>query len=268
MKNKTKKYSTTIVVLVIIIVVCPFLVSLMMKLASSDNVWIGFWGSYLGSIISASAAFYILYIQRQDNHAENEQIINSQKKEIEYRQGMDWLNELRNSMTDNLASYEPTNVITIINLIYQEGKVNRDALFVINEIKRIQNNLIRTDSAVELLVTAQQNENLTLYNNVRKTSYLQYCQMLTDLQIIYINIYNQKEIDTSKHMLIINEDNDNLASDNLKKALNDNKDMNWEDKLQVVLNKMPYQFSENYKLIRQASLNCIRAEQERINGIL
>ena len=161
MKDKTKKYKTAIIVISVILI-CPIIINAMMnipcKWASVDNVWIGFWGSYLGAILSASAAFYILYIQRKDNHAESEQIRDSQKKEIAYRQGMDWLNELRIAMTDNLASYEPTNVITIINLIYQEGRINRDALFVLNEIKTIQNNLIRTDTAVGLLVTSQQNE--------------------------------------------------------------------------------------------------------------
>ena len=70
-----KKKKRILISSILLILICPILINALMlipcKWASGDNTWIGFWGSYLGSMLSASAAFAILYVQRRDNHKEN-----------------------------------------------------------------------------------------------------------------------------------------------------------------------------------------------------
>lgn len=42
------------------------------KITGNDSSWLSFWGGYIGSIISASIAIFILWKQLNQNHEENE----------------------------------------------------------------------------------------------------------------------------------------------------------------------------------------------------
>ena len=112
-----KKKKRILISSILLILICPILINALMlipcKWASGDNTWIGFWGSYLGSMLSASAAFAILYVQRRDNHKENsnnrqanqkENVENRklQIKEIQYRQDMGWLGDFRKAIVESV----------------------------------------------------------------------------------------------------------------------------------------------------------------------
>ena len=62
---------------ILVILILPFAINFILliptftKIVGDNTTWLSFWGSYLGSIISAGVAFVILHIQRKDTNAQN-----------------------------------------------------------------------------------------------------------------------------------------------------------------------------------------------------
>ena len=78
MKDWIKKYKFILIIVAIIIIFSwPLIVNWLYNVETNCKVlhkpqeWTIFWGSYIGSIVSAAVAFIILFLQRKDNRAEN-----------------------------------------------------------------------------------------------------------------------------------------------------------------------------------------------------
>lgn len=105
------------------IVIAPVLVNYLLLLPSvgpivGDNVhWLSFWGSYLAALVP----FIILFIQREDNHKENERNRHLQVDVLKYQQEMQWLNEKKDILIDFALALSKDDLIGLSNKI-GEGK--------------------------------------------------------------------------------------------------------------------------------------------------
>lgn len=86
---------------ILIVIIAPVLINyLILKPAffnfvGKDTDWLGFWGTYIGAVLSSVIAFYVLYKQLEQNHNENENNRQLQISVLEYQQKMYWLNMLK-----------------------------------------------------------------------------------------------------------------------------------------------------------------------------
>ena len=72
-KSFLKKYWWAFLVLIIAPVLINYLIlkPAFFNFVGKDTDWLGFWGAYIGTILSSVIAFYVLYKQLEQNHNEN-----------------------------------------------------------------------------------------------------------------------------------------------------------------------------------------------------
>lgn len=257
------------------LIVCPIVINIMMlipcKWTSGDNVWIGFWGAYLGAIISAGAAFAILYIQRKDNHSENEnnRIANENEntrnrellsKEIQNRQDNAWLVELRKAILDNLSVCLPGNVDSFIDKLLQYDYSQRDDEQLQSRTKDLYCQIVQADTLVGMVVALHMTDNILKYNEKRKDFVRSFYDKINDLQMISVVVFCLNNDRTYKRQLI-----ENCKSKELREILNNGKYDEIYGKLEVFLKKMRAEFYSSYDEFLQTSINCIATEYQRIN---
>ncbi len=79
---------------------------MLFPITGDSSSWLGFWGSYIGAVLSSAIALYILYKQNQQNHVENIANRNLQLSVIKYNQELDKLRDLRTALVDFQASFD------------------------------------------------------------------------------------------------------------------------------------------------------------------
>lgn len=134
MKDWIKKHKLIIIIGAIIIIFSwPLIVNWLYNVETNCKVlhkpqeWTIFLGSYIGSIISATVAFIILFLQRKDN--EKNRIL--QLKILEQQQEMQWLNAFKQAYIEYIAAFSYNNVFLVINT----AKTNpNEAFFLIKPL--------------------------------------------------------------------------------------------------------------------------------------
>ena len=94
------------------------------KDAPSD--WLGFWGGYIGAVISASVAFFILDKQLKANNQVNKDNRDTQKKNIEYQQKMQWLNDFKKIAAEYTMVFNNNNLVVAQNNFKDNAKLSYD----------------------------------------------------------------------------------------------------------------------------------------------
>ena len=96
----------------LLIIATPLIINTLMvqpmlfPITGDSSSWLGFWGSYIGAVLSSAIALYILYKQNQQNHTENIANRNLQLSVIKYNQELDKLRDLRTALVDFQASFD------------------------------------------------------------------------------------------------------------------------------------------------------------------
>lgn len=96
----------------LLIIATPLIINTLMvqpmlfPITGDSSSWLGFWGSYIGAVLSSAIALYILYKQNQQNHVENIANRNLQLSVIKYNQELDKLRDLRTALVDFQASFD------------------------------------------------------------------------------------------------------------------------------------------------------------------
>lgn len=138
-----KKYWKAILIILALPIVINFILLIpALSPIVGDNVnWLSFWGSYLGAIISAGAAFVILHIQREDAKLENKQnrlsneeqnnqnrIANKKQNDanrqlqlniMKYHQQSQWLDNFRNAGLEYYQAFNRNDVVLISNIMWE-----------------------------------------------------------------------------------------------------------------------------------------------------
>lgn len=191
---------------IICIVIIPILInSLILKPRLFESVgsgvdWLMFWGGYLGAIISASAAFIILYIQRKDNERQNKEnrrvYENNRQLQIsilEYQKKSQWLENLKSNCIDYYNAFNQNDIIDLFNLI------NKNNANSIMEAKQFVNSLIDRHNkvvfALEFLFPQNKDkEEIKLFFKLEEYNHV-YQALIKDAQYIIIQL--EKDSDTN-----------------------------------------------------------------------
>ena len=263
MKKLFVKYKWYIIAGFLFMILAPAIINkiLLMPIITDivgDNTdWLSFWGDYLGAIISFAIAFIVLFVQREDNHKENEQNRQLQINAIKYQQQRQWLDSLGKTMIDNIMMYNPNHLSYIINLMYQKQGFK----LIHDQIKDLLNHLIITDTAVGFLMPESQSDVLRVYNHLRKECYTEYTQIVMEIEMIAIKHCSIIE----KRGYLINQNTTLEVSETFLKELDS---INTEEGLFVKAESLRSSFEDTFERIRTGAINCINEEKKRIESII
>lgn len=112
-----------------------------------DTDWLGFWGAYIGTILSSVIAFYVLHKQLEQNHAENRNNRELQISILEYQTKSQWLRELKSKMVDFYNAFSQNDITMLGNCF---GSYDNKE-YINKEIKRISDKMKIADFAKGLL---------------------------------------------------------------------------------------------------------------------
>ena len=186
MKEFVAKHKWVIVIGGIILFLSPvainyiLLIPLKAHIVGKDTDWLSFWGGYLGAVISSAIAFFVLFVQRKDNHQENEQNRVLQRNILLYQQQCLWLADFRKAMAEHVDAYQENGLKEIINIL-KFGNID----LVLPKVKQLYDNLSRTDSMIGmLLIENSKGSKINDYKNDFFQNYNKISLMISDLQFL------------------------------------------------------------------------------------
>ena len=152
MKISMKKYWWIALVILLMPIALNFilLTPSFTAIVGDEIAWLSFWGGYLGAIISTTAAFIILYIQRKDNESENEknrtnnemqnelnrienEKLNRVNRQLQlnimkYHQQCHWLDEFRNASLAYCSAFNHNDLVMIYNIMWLDPNAAFDKI--------------------------------------------------------------------------------------------------------------------------------------------
>lgn len=97
--------------------------------------WLLFWGSYMGSILSAIAAFVILAVQYKQNKDESKNNRDVQKDILKYQIRSQWIADLKTKFIEYNESFDIIKIHEIAELIKRNDPRDKD--YCISQLDRI-----------------------------------------------------------------------------------------------------------------------------------
>lgn len=126
---------------ILIVLIAPLLINFLIlqpaffSFVGEDTDWLGFWGAYIGTVLSSMIAFYVLHKQLEQNHNENEYNRKLQISIFEYQQNSIWLLNLKNKFVEFFKAFSQNDIIMLGDLYAMSSNKRQ----IIEEIKRIMN---------------------------------------------------------------------------------------------------------------------------------
>lgn len=190
MKVLSRKYWWLCVILVLLPIALNYilLIPSFSPVVGNEVNWLSFWGGYLGSLISASVAFIILFVQRSDNKSQNEQnrVTNKNENEVnrklqigimKYQLDLNNLNQFKNACIACQRAYAYNSLCEIANL------TNRDKTIPLTRIKELFAEAASAHRGVDI-IDYEENEYTSLFLCQHKQIYKMYTQALLDLEVL------------------------------------------------------------------------------------
>lgn len=241
------------------------LIPLNTSIVGDSTHWLLFWGGYLGAIISSTVAFIILCVQYNNNSIENRQNRQLQLNVLLFQQETEWLNRFRETMIKNLNIIRDDHLINIGNRVINNKKDTNTLFRIMDITNELINQLIITDTNAAMMVPANcDREHICVYNKKRQSAFTKFKDVLIDIQIIAII----KCLNTSKPNLLQAIPNfEEMASSELKGFINELSNFT-SNEIFDFMDKRIDSCSDIYDELRLSILDCIAAEQTRINSII
>lgn len=282
MKDWIKKYKLIVIIVPIAIIIIfswPLIVNWLYNVETNCKVlhkpqeWTIFWGSYIGSIVSAAVAFIILHLQREDNSKENESNRKLQLKILEQQQEMQWLNTFRQACIEYIAAYSLNNIAEIVNKLKD---VPNESYYL---IKTVVDRMENAKLMIELLWKSKEKDDI---RNIVHKNYISTNYMLKDMScVIGFLIRNEYETilgdfigspaykQASTVLKEIAEKKINhVLSENKELLTLHNKELDRKIALGIISERFQlYQENNKNKDIRDLLLNYIKEQEKRINAI-
>ena len=158
---------------------CLLLIPAFSPVVGTNIDWLAFFGSYIAAIIPALGSFIILFIQREDNHKENENNRQLQINVLKYQQEMQWLNENRDILIDCVCSLDKDHLVEVAHKL----ECKQDITF---DVKALLDNLIKCDSRVGFMPVTHKTKEYNTFNTKRTSAYIIFRDAILDLQEINI----------------------------------------------------------------------------------
>ena len=237
----------------------------------TSRAWLGFWGGYLGSIISAGVAFIILNKQLNNNHDENERNRTIQLKVIEHQQETEWLKIMRKACIDNIDALNHNNLINVRNLIFKDVNIAYSSILQCIET---------ANRALYVYELSKRNEGEVIYG-ILHDYHADYHEIAVDIREVCIALLNYKnKYFETQELIKLLLDHDRISQD-LTEFLNMILKKNDEESYESIVKHYIHCKIENYLEKTQFNVNTgeeedlkgilfffINAEQSRINNIL
>lgn len=159
---------------VFVIVIVPYLINWLVHLSSpkwlsisgtteTESVWIGFWASYIGSILAACVAFIVLYktlkqnereniLNRNDAHSENLSNSQRQLELLSYEVSRQHLSDIRNTLVDCFMALEQEKTNDLLWHLKQENTYQIDLSTERDSISKVVDDENRAYYKLELLI--------------------------------------------------------------------------------------------------------------------
>lgn len=224
--------------------------------------WTMFWGSYIGSIVSAAVAFIILHLQRKDNRKENESNRILQLKILEHQQEMQWLNTFRKVCSEYVVAYSNNDIRYVINTMVNDPKEAFECIkILIERLKKCDIALkyigFRGNST-KILCTCDSLFNLYMQalNDIQNEVVYLMQNKLSSFQV-FSEISNSMEI-SDEMKLVIQDYTRKLQTDNISDITH------FHTIALLRISKLEMYINE----IQNALGNYIHSEQDRIEQIL
>lgn len=282
MKDWIKKYKLIVIIAPIAIIIIfswPLIVNWLYNVETNCKVlhkpqeWTIFWGSYIGSIVSAAVAFIILFLQREDNIKENEKNRTLQLKILEQQQEMQWLNMFKQAYIEYIAAYSLNNILEVVNKV----RNNSDEAYYL--IKTVIDRMENAKLMIELLWKSKEKDDI---RNIVHKNYISTKYVLKDMScVIGFLIRNEYETilgdfigspaykQASTVLKEIAEKKINhVLSENKELLTLQNKELDRKIALGIISERFQlYQENNKNKDIRDLLLNYIKEQEVRINAI-
>lgn len=256
------------IVAVLIIIFWPVIVNWLYNVETNCKVlhkpqeWTIFWGSYIGSIVSAAVAFIILHLQRKDNRAENKKNRILQLKILEQQQEMQWLNMFRQASAEYVVAYSDNDIRNVINtMVNNPEKAFECIRILIDRLKKCDIALkyigFRGNST-KILCTCDSLFNLYMQalNDIQNEVVYLMQNKLSSFQV-FSKISNSMEI-SDEMKLVIQDYTRKLQTDNISDITH------FHTIALLRISKLEMYINE----IQNALGNYIHSEQDRIEQIL
>lgn len=136
-----RKWILIVLGLLLMSICLPFIINYLIlkpqlcEIVGSGADWLLFWGSYMGSILSAIAAFVILAVQYKQNKDENKNNRDVQKDILKYQIRSQWIADLKTKFIEYNESFDIIKIHEIAELIKRNDPRDKD--YCISQLDRI-----------------------------------------------------------------------------------------------------------------------------------
>lgn len=177
------RYIKKYIIQLLLIIVTPLIINTLMvqpmlfPITGDSSSWLGFWGSYIGAVLSSAIALYILYKQNQQNHIENITNRNLQLSVIKYNQELDKLRDLRTALVDFQASFDYLEITNIASK-FTDGHFDEEERMRLNYLVRDMGE--KEFKAILLLDLIPKSDSVKKFNSIYNKLYNSYSLILGD----------------------------------------------------------------------------------------
>ena len=218
--------------------------------------WLSFFGSYIAAIIPALGAFIILFIQREDNHKENERNRQLQINVLKYQQEMQWLSEKREILVDLALSVNVNDLRNLQNDMARSKDVRA-------QIKTLMDRVTYCDTRIGCMHKDIESDAFKDFTTVYKQVYRLYSDILDNLQVLYMLFIHARPDQRAEAFNLYKERGINSQ---FKSFSSDDEFLSQD----VFVLALPIVTAADglMEIIRNASMIYIKSEEKRIRQIL
>lgn len=285
-----KQHISIVVIIVIAITLllplginAAYLVETDCSILHKPSEWTTFWGSYLGSIISAGVAFIILYIQRKDNEKQNDEnrisneVQNFANRELQYsiiryQQERSCYDGLCDAGVENICAYKITDIlyylISLATFDITKIKSLDDFKPYLLKISASSDRLDKTNSMMVLLINRDSDE-AKEYHSKRNDAYNRFQTLLEDVKILVTcsisNDINGLKNTISNESLVLSSIASEMINGYIKRSNDIFKPMSFMS--DVIIPRI--RAEENlHKKVQEFTYKYIQSEKQRIDNLL
>ena len=257
---------------VLLVIIIPIFINFVLLIPALTDIvgnntdWLSFWGGYLGSIISAGVAFFILEIQYKQNKNENERNRKLQINVIKHQQELEQIHNIIKISSNLILSVNPAE---IIHLSRQIGIINSSLI-----LERLRDMVLKVENhekELSLYIDADRrvkNKNLVLKIGNYTFNYITVLKDIENLIVIFNRYNNDLKTDDFKDTGLFGE-NVTIELQNviLEYELTKKTNLSYVDCRSIAIKRIE-QIIDLQSNLQNEITDYIESEKKRINQIL
>ena len=155
-----------------------------------DTDWLGFWGAYIGTILSSVIAFYVLHKQLEQNHAENRNNRELQISILEYQTKNQWLTELKIKLAEYYKSFSFNDINAIAyRILTKETNASIQIKETRTSLKQIIDSFNIADFSKGIMFLNELTKEESEFIEKLKSYSDEFCALLEDIDWYMFEVY-------------------------------------------------------------------------------